>query len=223
MKVALINALEKGSKYTDNLGIGCIASFLREHKIDVDIHYVEDRPQVEQYIQTNYHQYNIYGFPMFDTNALFVFKIARIIKQMNPNAVVVAGGHLATSAPAEILEDCSDIDCVILGAGEYPMLEIVRAVENNTALSVVNSVKTREDIEEKKLAHINIEDMRRPARSLLRAGVAVIAHFVARMNTAAGGKEGIWMMFFRKFANCMKNMEFNALRSMTVASKTRGN
>ena len=48
MKVALINALEKGSKYTDNLGIGCIASFLREHKIDVDIHYVEDRPQVEQ-------------------------------------------------------------------------------------------------------------------------------------------------------------------------------
>ena len=30
------------------------------------------------------------------------------------------------------------------------MLEIVRAVENNTALSVVNSVKTREDIEEKK-------------------------------------------------------------------------
>ncbi len=29
------------------------------------------------------------------------------------------------------------------------MLEIVRAVENNTALSVVNSVKTREDIEEK--------------------------------------------------------------------------
>ena len=39
MKVALINALEKGSKYTDNLGIGCIASFLREHKIDVDIHY----------------------------------------------------------------------------------------------------------------------------------------------------------------------------------------
>ena len=167
MKVALINALEKGSKYTDNLGIGCIASFLREHKIDVDIHYVEDRPQVEQYIQTNYHQYNIYGFPMFDTNALFVFKIARIIKQMNPNAVVVAGGHLATSAPAEILEDCSDIDCVILGAGEYPMLEIVRAVENNTALSVVNSVKTREDIEEKKLAHINIEDMRRPARDNL--------------------------------------------------------
>ena len=185
MKVALINALEKGSKYTDNLGIGCIASFLREHKIDVDIHYVEDRPQVEQYIQTNYHQYNIYGFPMFDTNALFVFKIARIIKQMNPNAVVVAGGHLATSAPAEILEDCSDIDCVILGAGEYPMLEIVRAVENNTALSVVNSVKTREDIEEKKLAHINIEDMRRPARDNLILSFQK-NNYVSRISTSRG-------------------------------------
>ena len=53
--------------------------------------------------------------------------VARIIKRVNPQALVIVGGPHASVRPKELLEDSQDIDIVVMGEGELVFLKIVEA------------------------------------------------------------------------------------------------
>lgn len=168
MKVALINIINNPlGNIIENLGIASIASFLREHSIDVDLKSVDSRLLTEGYIQKNLTAYDIYGFPFYADNAKGIFDTAKIIKKLNPKAKVFVGGRFATETAELILEDCSYINYVVLGDGEYPVLDMVNCIIDNKDVTLLEHVKTRNDITAKKPFVVDIHDMPYPSRDIL--------------------------------------------------------
>ena len=60
----------------------------------------------------------------------FVLKIANIAKRIDKNVRVIVGGMHPSSMPKEILKNHS-IDFVVLGEGEYTIVELVKIIECN--------------------------------------------------------------------------------------------
>ena len=56
---------------------------------------------------------------------------ARAVKRFWPNAFIVLGGHHVTQFPKNCLE-CNDIDFLIQGEGEIPMVRLARLLKNQT-------------------------------------------------------------------------------------------
>jgi radical SAM superfamily enzyme YgiQ (UPF0313 family) len=54
-------------------------------------------------------------------------ELADMCKRYHPNSLVVLGGFTATSFAKEILANYSSIDCIVMGEGEQPLIDLVRA------------------------------------------------------------------------------------------------
>jgi len=55
-------------------------------------------------------------------------RIARLVKSLFPETVMVAGGHHATFVPNQLLREGFDI--VVLGEGDFTLADIVRTLES---------------------------------------------------------------------------------------------
>lgn len=106
------------------LGLAYIAAVLEKNDIDVEI--------LDMYAQTtsikdlenilSRKQPKIVGITCLTPFVSAVFKIAKLVKDTIDATVIVGGAH-ATALPKEILSENS-IDYVVLGEGEYTMLEL---------------------------------------------------------------------------------------------------
>ena len=107
--------------------------------------------------------------------------IAKIAKELNPAVPIVAGGPHATALPEDVLAD-ENIDYVILGEGETPLLALVKQIEQkNVNLSDIPGLcgKTEKGI------HIgevgprlkNIDELPYPNRDVLHLHKGTKGHF----------------------------------------------
>jgi anaerobic magnesium-protoporphyrin IX monomethyl ester cyclase len=71
-----------------------------------------------------------------------VIRLANIVKECNPEALVVVGGHHAQLFPKEILQNINAIDLIVKGEGEETFLEIVEIRNNIPSLSKFLSNKS---------------------------------------------------------------------------------
>ena len=67
---------------------------------------------------------DIVGISMFTFNRNRCFELARIIKELLPDVILVVGGPHPTHLSREVFEECPQISAVVSGEGELPMLEI---------------------------------------------------------------------------------------------------
>ncbi|MGC9195856.1 MAG: radical SAM protein [Syntrophobacteraceae bacterium] len=72
---------------------------------------------------------DIVGISVFNANRLGGVAIARLAKQVTPQAKVVFGGVGATFLWEHFLRNFAEIDYVVLGEGEYSFLELVKKLE----------------------------------------------------------------------------------------------
>jgi hopanoid C-3 methylase len=77
----------------------------------------------------------------FTNSAQIVADLARFIKDINPDSVVVAGGVDCTARPGYYLQ--RGVDAVVLGEGEYTFAQVVKAVNEKRTLADVPNVATR--------------------------------------------------------------------------------
>jgi radical SAM superfamily enzyme YgiQ (UPF0313 family) len=73
--------------------------------------------------------------PYFDT----ALRVARIAKEVVPQAVTVVGGAHVNSAPENVLA-CDEIDHIVLGEGERAFVALLRALRDRSALSDVEGI-----------------------------------------------------------------------------------
>jgi len=66
--------------------------------------------------------HNIYG----------ALKVAKEVKNENPNAKVILGGYSASFYNKELLKTFNSIDAIIRGDGEVPFLKYAKAIKNNS-------------------------------------------------------------------------------------------
>ena len=71
-----------------------------------------------------------------------VLQCARAIKKKNPVKILLGGGH-PTSCPELMLED-ENVDYVVIGEGERPVVELVQALLTGTSLSTVSGLGYKE-------------------------------------------------------------------------------
>jgi radical SAM superfamily enzyme YgiQ (UPF0313 family) len=72
---------------------------------------------------------DIVGISVFNANRLGGVAIARLAKEVNPQAKIVFGGVAASFLWEHFLRNFSEIDYVVLGEGEYSFLELVQKLE----------------------------------------------------------------------------------------------
>lgn len=66
---------------------------------------------------------------LFTSQAQEASAVANTVKQVNPEILVIAGGAHATTLPEEVLAN-TNVDAVVIGEGEYTVLEIVESFKN---------------------------------------------------------------------------------------------
>ena len=81
---------------------------------------------------------DVYGITLFSASFLAAQKISGLVKKINKDAVLVAGGPHATSLPQETLE--GGFDHVIVGEGEVEFPNLVKRISNNeTSPSIIHA------------------------------------------------------------------------------------
>jgi hopanoid C-3 methylase len=83
-------------------------------------------------------QPDVIGLTGFTSHVNIIKKIATRIKSMNPNVLIVVGGHHATVQPKDFNDSC--IDVVVIGEGVFSLREILSIWEKGGEFSAIHGV-----------------------------------------------------------------------------------
>ncbi len=72
-------------------------------------------------------------------------KVAKLVKEVNPETFVVVGGPHVTLVPKEFLDEVTNVDVAVMGEGEYAMLEVAQAFEGKRKYSDILGIAYREN------------------------------------------------------------------------------
>ena len=143
MKMLLINPpiREWAKPNIFPLGLGYIASALRENGFDVEVMdinvYRWDRKEVEARIARA--NFDVAGIGAIVTLYSYVKWLISVIKKHHPDKKIVVGGSIGTSIPQIILgKTAADIVC--MGEGEVTVVELLKTVQNREDLSDVDGL-----------------------------------------------------------------------------------
>ena len=94
---------------------------------------------------------DIVGFSsLFVTGYLNLLELGKLSKQKYPNAMILAGGNVATTMATEIFQDdMGAFDALCYGEGELPFQELLTASNKDEYLEETNCWVTRHTIKDK--------------------------------------------------------------------------
>ena len=81
----------------------------------------------------------------FSCQAEHAIRVANIAKEVNPNVLTVVGGPHVTTVPVEFLEEAKNVDIVVIGEGEYTMLDIARYAEGRKNVGEILGIAHRKN------------------------------------------------------------------------------
>ena len=147
MKVLFVNPPQTASKYkfmgviAPPLGIAYMAGVLQENNVDVEIldASAEDMDFKDVENELLKRKPDLVALTALTPTIGRALETAQVVKETLPDSIVVIGGYHPTFNFIETLED-ENIDIVIRGEGEYIMLNLVQALENQSSLHDVEGI-----------------------------------------------------------------------------------
>jgi anaerobic magnesium-protoporphyrin IX monomethyl ester cyclase len=129
VKILLINPRYAGGSRNFPLGLGYLASVARAagHQaevLDVNALGLADR-EIEERLQGG--KWDVFGLTGLITEYRFIVWLAETIRRLHPDALIVAGGGLASVAPEHLLKT-APIDVAVIGEGEATFPELLSVV-----------------------------------------------------------------------------------------------
>src|SRR5436853_540751 len=85
---------------------------------------------------------DVVGLSVMTFQRATAFKIARLIKSLQPETRVVVGGYDPSLAP-EAYEFCSDVDFIVRGEGEQTLSDLLRALERDGVAHAIAGLSWR--------------------------------------------------------------------------------
>lgn len=146
-KVTLINPPQQNSldDFLDPpLGLMYIGASLEEQNIPVKIVDLSSKPEKDWKELVG--ESDIFGITMFSSSFNVSKKIAKIAKENNHGALVVAGGPHPTSLPKETVRE-KEFDVVVCGEGEEVLPDIIRDYREGKTVPSIIRAKRIEDID----------------------------------------------------------------------------
>lgn len=181
MNVLLVNYPFNIKKYyldeqytPEHLGLEYLATILRTSEFNVRIIDGVSIPVSEDEVlkECLSPKYKLIGFTTYQSTFQDTLRITKIIKNKQDNAHLTLGGTHVSFNPKEVLKRFSSIDSVIFGEGELPLLDLAKALRNNSLGSkdipgVVYREKDQIILSEKGFYIDNLDDLPYPARDIL--------------------------------------------------------
>ena len=110
------------------------------------------------------------GFSMsYDVSYPWLKSLAKVVKNSNKNVYVVAGGPAITTAYAEVLMECDDLDAVCYSEGEVGLKNLIEAKNIEDAISKDPWV-TKSKLQQKSVISPVYDDLDKNNRRRLLAG-----------------------------------------------------
>lgn len=138
----------KYRNFYDNLSIRYLASALENdgHVVDIiDAHFEEiSLEQVESTIKKR-KKYDIYGISCTQRVLDNAIRVAKYIKKVYNDSLVVVGGYAPTLLGNSILEDNACFDIAMIGEGEESFLELARCRYNVEKWNTIPNIYYREE------------------------------------------------------------------------------
>ncbi len=148
MKILLINCPVRLNAPPNNIpyGLSIIANLLRNEGFEVEIYDINAlRPARQEVITAlKNRRWDIVGVSGLITTYTFQVWLISCLKKLNPESLIISGGGLATSS-SELLLKKTLVDIAVLGEGELTMLDLCRAVRDNSPLKNVMGIRFREN------------------------------------------------------------------------------
>jgi radical SAM superfamily enzyme YgiQ (UPF0313 family) len=117
------------------MGILFLGSFIESKGYDIRIFDLSFHKKIDPLIYyekiLRKNDFDVIGFSVMTSQILNVIKMAKIAKNFNPNIFIICGGISATFLDKDMLENIPEIDFIIRGEGEFPLLELLAVLENN--------------------------------------------------------------------------------------------
>lgn len=159
-------------KVSPPLGLAYVAAVLEENGVEVkivDMH-VECMTISELQNHIVSFQPDIVGIGTLTPTFYRAIEEAQAIKQVNPNIIIVFGGVHPSFMYEEILQNYSCVDFVVIGEGEYTMLDLVNTLDNGQDVKNVRGIAYRAGERiyktEKRPTIQNLDELPIPARHL---------------------------------------------------------
>jgi len=160
MRVLLVNPPTEHFRGSNNpriyipLGLLSIASMLERENYDVIVydttvsaklqttngvtHFGDDWDKIKMKIEKYNPDVVGISYP-FSSQKEAAGRLAQIVKEINQNIPVIAGGPHASVAPLDCLKSQA-VDFVILGEGEYKLLELLRYIKGESKLNEIKNI-----------------------------------------------------------------------------------
>jgi radical SAM superfamily enzyme YgiQ (UPF0313 family) len=123
--------------FFEDLGISRIAAFLKENGIDCKFSYIKCDDEIDESLWSAIVASDYVGISVYDNNVDYADRIIEKIKNSNPKIITFYGSQYASIAYKDIYKKHSQVDCIVLGDGEYTVLEIIKASQENVPLSEI--------------------------------------------------------------------------------------
>jgi len=141
-----MRVLLAGPDFEENLSIRYLASSLQAKGHETSLAVFNSADDVEA-VAEQAGEAEIVGLSVcFQSRAQEFIALARRIKQLHPEKLIVAGGHYASCAAQELLEHHPELDIIAIHEAEQTLLEIVAAATNlKDDLPKITGIAYRED------------------------------------------------------------------------------
>lgn len=120
----------------DNNDIGRVYAFIKRNRIPVQLEYINCLKCEEEFhkVDIDADVILLYG----DNNSReAAYVVSRKLKQVRPNSVIGMSGRFATEAYNPILNNCKELDFILIGYPEYPFLDFMKGIEKGKTVEEI--------------------------------------------------------------------------------------
>lgn len=127
------------------LGLAYMAAVLEKdnHQVkilDFQLPYVNYKV-LEKELENNY---DVVGISITTMTSYSGYNIAKIVKKVAPNSIVLIGGSHTMALGKEIFNECKEVDLIVFGEGEVTIKELLRTIEERGDLHKVKGIGFKE-------------------------------------------------------------------------------
>jgi len=187
------------------LGLMYISSYLKSRGLQVEIIDAEARALGASEIISNVREKNpgIIGLNCHTLNRFTVYELVKLIKAETQQTLVVLGGTHPTVAAQQTLEECPEIDALVIGEGEETFYYIVQnkeKLEDITGIAFLNK--------DKKFCHTGIRPRNRNLDDLPFPDPKDVSH-ENFLNFEDKDLHGLWGRFYiLAMRGCLYNCSY---------------
>lgn len=189
-KVLLIYPMSRSADTVEHIGLGYIASALRQknHQVKLFVY------QVNQETQALLEEIKLFkpefiGFTTFIESLANILGVCQLIKNIDKSISIVFGGHAAAQEAESILEANECVDYIVQGEGEITLCELLDSYDNPIRLKEVSGIVYR--LEDKTIRFnqpresiSDLDSLPFPARDIYKE--AAVKSPIALLSTSRG-------------------------------------